>query len=90
MMKNSENLYDLSPEQLEIVNEGKYLPGNHKKESEAFLRACLGEQMYEKIMSAEAGRRHPYVAARLFLSDDNWRKYVWIEQYGSLDDYPLS
>ena len=32
-MKNSEDLYDLSPEQLEIVNEGKYLPGNQKKES---------------------------------------------------------
>ena len=46
--------------------------------------------MYDKVMRAEAGRRHPYVAARLFLSEDDWRKYVWIEQYGSLDDYPLS
>ena len=46
--------------------------------------------MYEKVMSADAGRRHPYVAARLFLSEDDWRKYVWIEQYGSLDEYPLS
>ena len=89
-MKKSEELYELNPEQLEIVNGGKYLPGNYKKEANAFLRECMGEQMYEKIMSAEAGRRHPYVAARLFLNEDDWRKYVWIEQYGSLDEYPLS
>ena len=88
-MKKSEELYELNPEQLEIVNGGKYLPGNYKKEANAFLRTCMGEQKNEKIMSAEAGRRHPYVAARLFLSEDDWRKYVWIEQYGSLDGYPL-
>ena len=89
-MKKSEELYELNPEQLEIVNGGKYLPGNYKKEANAFLRTCMGEKMYEKVMSADAGRRHPYVAARLFLSEDDWRKYVWIEQYGSLDEYPLS
>ena len=88
-MKNSEELYDLSPEQLEIANEGKYLPGNYKREANAFLRTCMGAQMYEKVMSADVGRRHPYVAARLFLSEDDWRKYVWIELYGSLDEYPL-
>ena len=89
-MKKSDDLYELSPEQLEIVSGGKYVPGNYKREADAFLRTCMGEQMYEKAMSADAGRRHPYVAARLFLSEDDWRKYVWIEQYGSLDDYPLS
>ena len=80
----------LSPDQLEIVSGGKYLPGIYKREAIAFLKTCMGEQMYEKVMSADAGRRHPYVAARLFLSEDDWRKYVWIEQYGSLDEYPLS
>ena len=89
-MRKSDDLYDLSPEQLEIFSDGKYLPGYYKKEANAFLRKCMGEQMYEKVMSAEAGRSHPYVAARLFLSEDDWRKYVWIEQYGSLDEYPLS
>ena len=88
-MKRSEELYELNPEQLEIVNGGKYLPGNYKKEANAFLRTCMGEQMYEKVMSADAGRRHPYVAAKLFLSEENWKKYVWIEQYGSLYNYPL-
>ena len=89
-MKKSNDLYALSPEQLEIFSDGKYLPGNYKREADAFLKTCIGAQMYDKVMSAEAGRRHPYVAARLFLSEDDWRKYVWIEQYGSLDDYPLS
>ncbi len=88
-MKKSDDLYELSPEQLEIVSEGKYMPGNYKKEANAFLRTCMGEQMYEKVMSADAGRRHPYVAAKLFLSEENWKKYVWIEQYGSLYNYPL-
>ena len=88
-MNKSEDLYALSPEQLEIVSGGKYLPGNYKREADAFLRTCMGEQMYEKVMSADAGRRHPYVAAKLFLSEDDWKKYVWIEQYGSLDEYPL-
>ena len=89
-MKKSNDLYELSPEQLEIFSDGKYLPGNYKREADAFVKTCIGAQMYDKVMSAEAGRRHPYVAARLFLSEDDWRKYVWIEQYGSLDDYPLS
>jgi hypothetical protein len=89
-MKKSNDLYELSPEQLEIFSDGKYLPGNYKREADAFLKTCIGAQMYDKVMSAEAGRRHPYVAARLFLSEDDWRKYVWIEQYGSLDDYPQS
>ena len=89
-MKKSNDLYELSPEQLEIFSDGKYLPGNYKREADAFLKTCIGAQLYDKVMSAEAGRRHPYVAARLFLSEDDWRKYVWIEQYGSLDDYPLS
>ena len=89
-MKKSNDLYELSPEQLEIFSDGKYLPGNYKREADAFLKTCIGAQMYDKVMSAEAGRRHPYVAARLFLSEDDWRKYVWIEQYGTLDDYPQS
>ena len=89
-MKKSNDLYELSPEQLEIFSDGKYLPGDYKREADAFLKTCIGAQMYDKVMSAEAGRRHPYVAARLFLNEDDWRKYVWIEQYGSLDDYPQS
>ena len=89
-MIKSDDLYELSPEQLEIFSDGKYLPGNYKREADAFLKTCIGAQMYDKVMRAEAGRRHPYVAARLFLSEDDWRKYVWIEQYGSLDGYPLS
>ena len=39
-------------------------------------------------MSSEAGRRHRYVAARAFLNQADWEKFVWIEQHGSLAGYP--
>ena len=45
-MIKSDDLYNLSPEQLEIFSDGKYLPGDYKREANAFLRKCMGEQMY--------------------------------------------
>ena len=41
-MRKSDDLYDLSPEQLEIFSDGKYLPGNYKREADAFLKTCIG------------------------------------------------
>ena len=41
-------------------------------------------------MSCEAGRRHHYVVARAFLDQADWEKFVWIEQYGSLEGFPKS
>ena len=84
----------LSPEQLEQANGGAsvlgvYRPGfQHKRESLRFFRACVGDSVYVKAMSSAAGRAHHYVAARAFLSQSDWDKFVWIEEHGSLDGFP--
>ena len=64
-----------------------YNPGAFQAEAEAFFRRCVGEETFALAMSREAGQKHPYVAARVFLNQSDWEKYVWIEQHGSLDDY---
>ena len=60
-----------------------------KKESLQFFRSCVGEDVYEKVMRSEVGRSHPYAVARAFLAQADWEKFVWIEQYGSLDGFPV-
>ena len=68
---------------------GVYKPGlKFRKESMAFFRDCVGEETYTRAMSSEAGRRHHYVAARAFLNQADWEKFVWIEEFGSLADFP--
>ena len=39
-------------------------------------------------MNSEAGRAHHYTVARAFLSQTDWEKFCWIEQYGTLDGFP--
>lgn len=67
---------------------GKYSTGPYKDAAKAFFRQRVGEATYERAMNSEAGRRHHYVAARAFLGQADWEKFVWIEQYGSLENYP--
>ena len=68
---------------------GVYKPGlKYRKESMAFFRSCVGEETYTRAMSSEAGRLHHYVAARAFLSQADWEKFVWIEEFGSLAGFP--
>ena len=64
-----------------------YKPGKYTREALAFLRERVGEEHFDRIMESADSRRHPYVAARLFLSPEDWRKYVWLEQNGSLDGF---
>ena len=93
-MNNRETIPKLKPEQLEIVrggwSPGRYVPGLgfYPEEAKAFLKQCVGEEVYSRAMSSEAGRRHHYVAARAFLSQADWEKFTWIEQFGSLEGYP--
>ena len=54
----------------------------------AFFRECVGEEIYTRAMHSEAGRRNHYVVARAFLNQTDWDKFVWIEEYGSLDGFP--
>lgn len=68
---------------------GVYSPDfRYKKESLRFFKACVGEDVYTRAMSSEAGRAHHYTVARAFLSQPDWEKFVWIEQFGSLDGFP--
>jgi hypothetical protein len=64
-----------------------YQPGPFRKEAMAFLKERLGEELFDRIMDQSDSRRHPYVAARVFLGQGDWERYVWIEQHGSLDGF---
>ena len=69
---------------------GIYKPGfRFKRESLAFFRRCVGEETYARAMQSEAGKRHHFVVARAFLNQKDWEKFVWIEEYGSLEDFPV-
>ena len=39
-------------------------------------------------MDSEAGRAHHYAVVRAFLNQKEWEKFVWIEEFGSLDGFP--
>lgn len=68
---------------------GVYRPGfRYKTESLRFFRACVGDEVYDRAMNSEAGRAHHYTVARAFLNQSDWEKFVWIEEYGSLDGFP--
>ena len=93
-MEDSENVCAPRPAQAEQTRGGNvqlgiYRPGfQHKEESLRYFRQCVGEQAYSKAMNSEVGRRHHYVAARVLLSQAEWERFVWIEEYGSLDGFP--
>ena len=68
---------------------GIYKPGfRYKKESMQYFRSCVGEDAYLKAMNSDAGRAHHYVVARTLLNQTDWEKFVWIEEHGSLKDFP--
>ena len=94
MMNKNDMTRELQPEKLNAVNGGAYQLGVYKpglkyrKESMAFFRDCVGEETYTRAIHSEAGRRHHYVAARVFLDQADWEKFVWIEEFGSLAGFP--
>ena len=68
---------------------GVYRPGfPYKKESLLYFKTRVGDDVYSKAMSSEAGKAHHYAVARAFLDQSDWEKFCWIEQYGSLDNFP--
>ena len=68
---------------------GVYRPGfQYKQESLQFFKACVGETVYSRAMNSDAGRAHHYTVARAFLNQEDWEKFCWIEQYGTLDGFP--
>ena len=93
-MTDDKDVYPLNRDELESVVGGTrplgvYRPGfRYRNESLRFFRACVGEDVYAAAMNSEAGRAHHYAAARAFLNQADWEKFVWIEEYGSLDGFP--
>ena len=77
----------MSLSQLEEVSGGNYAPGEFRAEAMAFIRSCLGEEQYARVLGTAKARQHPYVAARLFLSPADWEKYVYLERHGTLDGF---
>ena len=84
----------LNTDQLESVSNGvsslgEYRPGfQYRHESLQFFKACVGEAVYSRAMNSDAGRAHHYTVARAFLNQKDWEKFVWIEEFGSLDGFP--
>ena len=91
-MTKDKDIRELQPEQLDSVSGGRlgvYRLGlKYKTESLAYFRQCVGEETYRLAMNSEAGRAHHYAAARAFLSQTDWEKFVWIEEHGSLAGFP--
>ena len=63
------------------------LLGPFLQEADSYLRMQIDQATYQKIMGCEAGRAHPYVAARILFSPDQWNRYLWISHHGSLDGF---
>ena len=93
-MANGKDVRTIGLDQMESVGGGThalgvYKPGfQHKKESLQYFKACVGEDVYARAMSSEAGRAHHYSVVRAFLNQTDWEKFCWIEQYGTLDGFP--
>ena len=93
-MAAHEEVRSVSPDQLDSVSGGAgalgvYRPGfRYKRESLQFFKACVGEEVYTAAMNSDAGRAHHYAVARAFLNQADWEKFVWIEEFGSLDGFP--
>ena len=93
-MTGHKDVHVLSPDQLESVSGGTdtlgvYRPGfQFKQESLDYFRQCVGEETYKLAMNSDAGREHHYAVARAFLNQKDWEKFVWIEEFGSLDGFP--
>ena len=62
---------------------------SHEYDDEAlkFLQEHMDKKQYEAIMSTKRGKNLPYVAARVFLKDSEWKQYMWIVEHGSLDGF---
>lgn len=65
-----------------------YSPGDYWPDAVMFLRQNLGDEAFNRIMRTRSSfRMHPHVVARISLSREDWNRYVWIEQHGSLDGF---
>ena len=92
-MTQSDKEHELNMEDLEQANggvyaPGMYRPGAYRDAALAYFKSRVGSETYDLAMGSVYGQRHHYVAARAFLSQTDWERFVWVEQHGSLDGFP--
>ncbi len=93
-MPKSDEIYTASGKQPELTGGenhplGVYKPGfQFREDAMDFFRLCVGNETYERAMNSEVGKQHHYVVVRAFLNQTDWEKFVWIEEHGSLVDFP--
>ena len=85
-MKETSDVNMLTLDELEEVQGGRF-SGTYRTEALQFLKEHMDGQTFEKIMSHKEEKKRPYVAAKIFLNQSDWEKYVWIEQHGSLEGF---
>ena len=68
----------------EAFTVARYSPGIYKTEAVMFLKQCLDSDTFDRLCKSENFRRNPVVAAKIYLGGEDWNRYVWIEQHGSL------
>ena len=61
--------------------------GPHQEAAKAYFLQCIDAATYERLRRKAGWDDHPYVAARLYLSSDEWKKYLWIGKHGSLEGF---
>ena len=71
----------------------EYTPGPYAQEADKFLQQCLrkvwNEDTFRLAEQKNMFSTTPYVTARLFLSSDDWKRYLWILHHGSLEGCAL-
>lgn len=83
----------LSLEELAQANGGAhvlgfYRPGAYRDAALEYFKSRVGVETFDLAMGSPYSQRHHYVAARAFLSQPDWERFVWVEQHGSLDGFP--
>ena len=81
------NLTERSVQEQTGDNSSYYSPGIFKEEAVDFLKQHMDAETYDLVMSRGEGKAIPSVLARIYLTEADWKKYVWIEKNGNLQNY---
>lgn len=66
-----------------------YTPGAFREESMDFLKKHMDEEVFTMVMNSQDEKAIPSVLARIYLNEDDWQKYIWIEKHGSLEGFEI-
>ena len=75
------------PGQGRIPEAGYYRPGNYKDEAREFLREHVDRKTFDLVMDDNGQGGIAPVMAKLYLNEDDWERFIWIENHGSLEGF---